>query len=162
LAQTIYAVLGLGASGGAAFFGWTRVKQRRRTLHQTLKEADETYAASKHDPQPGIERLVGLKAELATRHQHSKVEDSHFLELDRRISDYIAKLRIIDMELKYPDLPHPLFEYIQELLKDGSLSHEDIKRIDARAVSLKMPLARRKQFLAFLTQYSPQPILVTA
>lgn len=150
VAQTFYAILGLGASGGAAFFGWTRVRRGRRTLHRVLQDIDETFATCKDDPLAGIERLNGIRAELATRHRHGNVDDAHFLELDRKIADHTARLRIIDVQQRFPDLSPELLAEIRHLAQDGHFSQTDKMRIEKRATALRVPVAQRRALVEYL------------
>lgn len=150
VAQTFYAVLGLGASGGAAFFGWTRVRRGRRTLHKVLQDVEETYATCKNEPLAGIERLNGIRAELSTRHMHGHVDDAHFLELDRKVADYTARLRVIDVQQRFPELPPDLMAEIRHLAQDGHFSDLDKAHVERRATSLRLPSAQRRELVAYL------------
>ncbi|MBI2079072.1 MAG: hypothetical protein HYT80_12030 [Euryarchaeota archaeon] len=171
VAQTIYSIAGIGLAGAGAFFGWNRVRQRRKTLRQFMEEADMAYAISKNEPEAGVEKLIGLRAELHARHEHAKIDDAQFLALDRKIADFVAKLRVIDIELRFPDLNVEVVREIRHAVEDGHLSSGDIRRIEKLATSLRVPAETRRMLSTYLKTWVtaektppvvPQPVFAPA
>jgi len=153
VAQTIYSIAGIGLAGAGAFFGWNRVRRRRKTLRQFMEEADMAYTISKNEPEAGVEKLIGLRAELHARHEHAQIDDAQSLALDRKIADYVAKLRVIDIEMRFPDLSVEVVREIRHVVEDGHLSSGDIKRIEKLATSVRVPAETRRMLSSYLATW---------
>jgi hypothetical protein len=154
VAQTIYALLGLGASGGAFFFGWNRVRQRRRTMHQLLSDIETTYLTAKDEPQAGIEHLAGIRAEIKIRHENGRLGDSQYLALEGKVADYTTKLRILALENAFPRLPAELLAEVRNVLADSHLSNQDVARIENRAAALRVPATTRRLLAEHLNKWA--------
>jgi len=154
-AQTLYWVLGALGSGGAAIFGWTRVKRRRRELRTFINDVEKTFAQAKEQPDVGLPKLEALRRGLAASHNAGKLEDPQFLEMDRRLKDYVTRVRVIQLERAFPSMPVALFTDIGSLLADGTLSQSDLVLIDKRALQLGVPSAPRQDLAAFLRRDTP-------
>lgn len=148
-------VLGVGLTVGGGIFAWTRVRKHRRSLRELLDEVESAFVASKNrDPKPGIERLSGLRAEVRARHAHGKLPDAQFLELDKRIGDYVVRLRIVDIERRFADLPGALITEIRNVAADQTVSAAEIAQIERRAVALGVAAPVRAQLKQHLVQWA--------
>lgn len=133
------AAIGLLGSAGAAAWGVLRVRQRRRTLTDYIVAVETTYAGSKTTPGEGVPKLVNLRLEVRARHERGRLEDAQFLELDKRIADYIARLRLLELDRRFHDLPAPLIGEIRRHVSDGAFSRAEAELIDLHAATHRLP-----------------------
>jgi hypothetical protein len=137
-AQTIYGILGLFVMLPGALYTYHKVRTRRKTLAQYLQDVEATYARSKQAPARGLDQLAHTRAEVRYRYEKGRLEDAQFLELDRRIGEYIGRLRMREIELRFPNLPSALWPEIKHVVQDGQLTHEEVSHIERRAKALRM------------------------
>lgn len=145
------AVIGIVGSVGAAGFTYYRVRSRRKTLVVTLAAVDRAYLDAKSDPASGIQRLTELRAQVRQQHDANRMDDAHFLELDRRALQYLAKLRLLEIDRRFAHLPPLLLAEIRRLLADGVLSQAEADLVEVRAAAYRVPEATRAE-LAQLTR----------
>ena len=147
----ILAIVGILGSLGAAAFTYHRVRSRRKTLVVTLAAVDRAYLDAKTDPDAGITRLMELRAQIRQQHDAHKMDDAHFLELDRRAVQYLAKLRLLEIDRRFAHLPPLLLAEIRRLLSDGVLSQAEADLVEVRAAAYRVPEPTRAE-LAGLTR----------
>lgn len=145
------AVIGILGSVGAAGFTYYRVRARRKALVVTLAAVDRAYLDAKNDPEAGIAKLNELRAQIRQQHDANKMDDGHFLELDRRALQYLAKLRLLVIDRKFATLPPLLLAEIRRLLADGVLSQAEADLVEVRAAAYRVPEPLRVE-LAQLTR----------
>jgi hypothetical protein len=145
------AVIGILGSLGAAGYTYHRVRSRRRALVVTLAAVDRAYLDAKNDPDAGIARLNELRAQVRVQHDNGKMDDSHFLELDRRVLQYLSKLRLLEIDRRFAHLPPLLLAEIRRLLADGILSQAEADLVEVRAAAYRVPETTRAE-LARLTR----------
>ncbi|MHB8604019.1 MAG: hypothetical protein ACYDCK_02090 [Thermoplasmatota archaeon] len=126
LFQTGLAVVGLVGSAGAGTFALMRVRARRRTLADLLREVETSYAHSKGDPAAGVPRLIDLRHEVRARYDKGRLEDAQFLELDKRITAYLTKLRIAELDARFADISPMTRSEIRRVISDGTVSDADV------------------------------------
>lgn len=150
LAQTILAVVGLAGSAGAGGYTYYRVRSRRRTLTGLLASIERTYAAAKSDPGTGAMRLAEVRAEVRAAHDRNRLDDAHFLELDKRATQYLTNLRMLEIEREFATLPPALLAEIRRLVGDGGLSQTEADLIEVRAAAYRIPDAQRARLAGII------------
>ena len=147
-------VLGLVGSAGAGTYAVYRVRTRRRALTVTLSAIEAAYAEAKQDPETGIVKLAAMRTQVREEHQKGRLDDIHFLELDRRASQYLVKLRLLEIDRRFPTLP-PLFAAeIRRLLSDGVLSASEADLIEVRAAAYRVPEATRADLITLTRRWA--------
>lgn len=149
-------VVGILGSVGAAGYTYHRVRTRRRTLTVTLAAIDRAYVDAKSDPGAGIARLTELRAEVRRLHDKGRMDDAHFLELDRRGAQYLAKLRVLELERRFAHLPPLLLAEIRRLLSDGILSATEADLIEVRAAAYRVPEATRAELAELARKWASE------
>lgn len=160
-AQTAYWVIGSVAATGSFVFGVTRVRRRRRELRTFLDDVEATYAAAKLDPDTGLPKLQRLHDGLRASHARGRLEDGQFLELDKRLADYVTRVRLVQLERAFPHLPAALFGEIRNVLQDGALSATDLGVVEKRALALDIPVGTRRDLLAWLQRWGDGATVAT-
>lgn len=156
LMPTVYAVLGLGVAGAGAAYTAPKVRRRGRTLRGLLDEAERTYAEARSgDPGAGIHRLESLRLDVRQRYERGRLEDTHFLELDKRIGDFIARLRLLNLQREFPMLSAGLMTEIELAVGDGQRTAKDLTHIGKRAEAMRVPLSTRAALLRALGRWTP-------
>jgi hypothetical protein len=153
-AQTIYGILGLFVMVPGTIYTYHKMRQRRKTLAQYLQEVEATYAASKKEPTKGLTKLTDVRQELRARYEKGRLEDAQFLELDRRIGEYVGRLRMREVERRFPDLPAGLWPEIRHVVQDGQLTVDELASVERRAMELQVPLGLRQDLLRALRQWA--------
>lgn len=149
-AQAAYAVVGLAGSAGAAAYGFHRVRARRHSLAGYLRSLETAYSAGKADPLGGTRRLVELRAEVRQRFHGGKLDDAHFLELDKRATESLLKLRLLYLEQRYPSLPPTVLSQVRTLIGDGNVSEGDVALLQRALAAHLVPLRTREELLRTL------------
>lgn len=137
--QLALGIVGILGSAGAAGYTFYRVRSRRKALTSTLLAIETAYVKAKSDPEPGIARLVELRARVRSDHDKGKLDDAHFLDLDRRATDYLVKLRLLEIDRRFATLPPMLLAEIRRLLGDGVLTAGEADLIEVRAAAYRVP-----------------------
>lgn len=147
-------VLGLVGSAGAGIFAIYRVRTRRRALSVTLAAIEATYAEAKQDPATGIAKLAAMRIQVRDEHQKGRLDDIHFLELDRRASQYLIKLRLLEIDRRFANLPPLLLAEIRRLLSDGVLSTSEADLIEVRAAAYRVPEQQRAELITLTRRWA--------
>jgi hypothetical protein len=144
-AQAILAFVGLLGSAGAAGFAYVRMRRRSGRLTTTLVAIETTYAQAKGQPETGITRLADLRRDIRLQHEKGKLDDAHFLDLDKRASDYLVRLRLLEIDRQFATLPPMVLAELRRLPSDGALSQTEADLIEVRASVYHVPDASRTQ-----------------
>lgn len=152
-AQAILAIVGLSASAAAGGYAFWRVRTRRQALTETMLALDRAYTETKGSPEAGILRLVALRQEVRDRHAKGKMDDGSFLELDKRATEHIVKLRFLELDRRFLGLPPALMAEVRRLVGDGHVSREDVDMVDRHAMAFRVPDARRAELVALVSSW---------
>lgn len=147
-------VVGLVGSAGAGAFAVYRVRSRRRALTVTLAAIESTYAEAKQDPENGIAKLASMRTRVREEHQKGRLDDIHFLELDRRASQYLVKLRLLEIDRRFHGLPPLFLAEIRRLLSDGVLSPSEADLIEVRAAAYRVPDHARLELITLTRRWA--------
>lgn len=149
-AQAIVGIVGLAASAGAGAYTFYRIKLRRRTLSDLVRAVESTFAESKAEPRAGVTTLVSLREEVRARHAKGRIEDAQFLELDRRVTTYLARLRRLDLDERFPALPPGLTRDLHVRVGDGLVSAADIAHLERHAGLMSISASQRAELFELL------------
>lgn len=152
--QAVLALVGLVGSAGAGGYTYYRMRARRRTLSDFVSAVERTYAQHKASPAEGVPRLLTLRSEVRARHERGRLEDAQFFELEKRINDYVLRLRLAELERAFPDLPHTLLGEIRHRLADGLVTEEDAVYLERQAALHHLPSVVRERFGQVLAAWS--------
>ena len=144
------------ASIGGGAFAAVRIRKKRRTLTEFLVAVETTYVEAKGTPGPGVERLVALRREVRALHGRGRLDDGQFLELDKRVTDHIARLRRYAVDQTFPGLPAPLAARLEMMVMDGTVSRADIDASRRAAVAAGLPALDVERIVAMMTQWALQ------
>lgn len=150
------AIVGLVGSASAGGFAYYRVRTRRQTLTTTLAAIERAYADSKVDPASGIARLATLRADVRERHARGRIDDGHYLELDKRATQYIVKLRLLEVDRRFGMLPPLFLNEIRRHLADGVLTQTEADLIEARAGAYRIPEAPRAELADLVRRWASE------
>ena len=153
-AQMILGVIGLVASAGAGGYTVYRVRSRRQALTVNLAAIETAYTDAKSDPENGIARLCELRAQVRDDHQKGRLDDVHFLELDRRVTQSLVKLRLLEIDRRFATLPPLLLAEIRRLLSDGTLSQSEADLIEVRTAAYRIHDATREELIALTRRWA--------
>lgn len=160
VANTMYALVSIAGATGATVFGVARVRRRRRELRTFIHDVETTFAAAKASPDDGLPKLEALRKGLQKSHDAHRLEDAQFLEMDKRLADYIVRVRLLHLERWFPNLPIALISEIRTVISDGHFSSSDLSLIDKRAVQLAVEAHIRKDLLMHLASWAQQDVNV--
>lgn len=161
-AQAVYAVVGLAASAGGGAYAYARVRSRRRTLGGFMTRIEEALAAGKATPTDGAQRLQAVRGDLKAAYAAHRVDDAHFLELDKRALAAVARLRTLELDARFPALPGGLRGQLAHLLADGTLSEAEVGLARAAVVAHPLPSRTRDDLLYMLNAWSFQDAVPVA
>ena len=152
--QAILALVGLAGSAAAGVYTYHRVRLRRRTLADFVLAVERAYAQHKANPREGVPRLLELRGEVRERHERGRLEDAQFFELEKRIQQYVLRLRMSELERAFPDLPPALLAEARHRLADGVVTEEDAVHLERQATRLHVPTPTRERFGATLATWA--------
>lgn len=146
----------------AIVVGSILVRHRRQSVGAYLERLDMTYAAFKDQPAEGIPRLAQLREEVRQRYTTGRLEDAPFLELEKRVTQYMARLRIIEIHAHVPQLPTKLVQEVERLVADGNVSPNDLARVEQLATRSRLSKAKKEPLLGLLASWAAQDQSVEA
>ncbi len=152
--QAVLAFIGIVGSLSAAGYTYYRVRMRRRTLADFVRAVETTYAQSKAAPAEGVPKLALLRQEVRHRHTKGRIEDAQFFELDKRITGYLTRLRVMEVEHRFPGLPPTYLAELRHLVGDGVVSRADATRLSSHASLWRLPQATRDELNALLETWA--------
>ncbi|UCF08090.1 MAG: Ig-like domain-containing protein, partial [Thermoplasmata archaeon] len=76
-----------------ALFGFMRLRRKRNVLRIYLEMIDDTYDEYKKKPRVGEKKLIALRDGIKNDVKKGRLEENHFLILDKKIDDYLHELR---------------------------------------------------------------------
>lgn len=155
-AQAVYAFAGLAGSAGAGAYAYYRVKRRRELLKGFMTRIDEAASAHKAAPDEGAALLASIRAELATLFHAHRVDDAHYLELDKRAATAIAKLRSLELDQRFPSLPPALRGQVTTLVSDGKVSQADVDLVRGSSAGALVPARLRDDLVGMLRTWAAQ------
>lgn len=154
--QAILAFVGLAGSATAGGYAFYKVRARRKALTRMLLAIERAYGENKAAPEVGVPALVALRRELHERHQKGKLDDGHYLEMDKRATDYIVRLRVLDLDRRFLGLPPALMAEVRRLVGDGLVTPEDVVLVDRHALAFRVPEPRRSELVALVRSWSTE------
>ncbi|HEX2022472.1 MAG TPA: hypothetical protein VHH36_07150 [Candidatus Thermoplasmatota archaeon] len=153
-AQAVYAVLGLGLSAAGGGYAYVRVRARRRALASFMTRIDGAVAAGKASPSEGAASLAALRAELRAAFDAHRVDDAHFLELDKRAISGLAKLRALELDARAPGLPLAARAQLVSLLSDGLVTDAEVQLARSALAAHPMPAPTRDAAASLLLAWA--------
>jgi hypothetical protein len=76
-----------------AIFGFVQIRKKRGKLRRYLEEIEEIYSENKSDPKTCEKELISLREEIKSEVTKGKVEEGHFLILDKKIDDHLKEIK---------------------------------------------------------------------
>jgi hypothetical protein len=76
----------------AFLIGFISVRRKKGKLRQYMERVDNTYATYKNNSSLCERELIELRDDIKKDVQKGKIEDNHFLILDKRIGDYMEEM----------------------------------------------------------------------
>lgn len=143
-------------STGVFIMGAILVRRRRLSVGAYLERLDQTYALYRHDPDEAIPRLAALREEVRQRYTAGRLEDAPFLELEKRITGYISRMRLAEVEETVPDLPVRIRQEVERLVSDGTVSQKDLEKIEELASRSRLAKGKREPLMALLEDWAEQ------
>gem|GEM_PF-3775710 len=151
--QAIVAFVGLAGSAIAGGYALYRVRARRKALTDAILSIERAYSETKGSPETGIPRLVALRQDFRALHQKGKLDDGHFLELDKRATEHIVRLRVLDLDRRFLGLPPGLMAEVRRLVGDGHVSQEDVDLVERHAAAFRVPEPRRGELVGLVRSW---------
>lgn len=125
-------VFGLTASAVGGGYTVLKSRRRRRNMRKLLDETDQVYSEHKTRPDEGLPALSELRTRVRSEHDAGRLSDEQFLELDKRVGERLAKLRLLKLDRDLPDLPDPLDREIRHVVEDGTVTWTDTEHVADR------------------------------
>ncbi|HLE97968.1 MAG TPA: hypothetical protein VI997_11400 [Candidatus Thermoplasmatota archaeon] len=151
--QAVLGAVGLAGSSAAGLLAIARVRRRRRVLHGFLDRADTLYGTHKVDPTNGIAKLVALRLEVRDLYARGEFEDPQYFELEKRVTEYVMRLRVNVLERSFR-LPGPLLLEARRLTGDGEVSDADLAYLDRLVRAAPIDELERDALLATIAQWA--------
>jgi N-acetylneuraminic acid mutarotase len=82
----------------ATLIGFYRLRRKQTKLRKFLDKIDSTFNSYKMNYQTCEKELITLKDTIKKEFQAGKIEDNHYLILDKKIDDYLSDMRLTKME----------------------------------------------------------------
>lgn len=134
------------------------LRRRRYAVGTYLQRLDQTYAQYKDDPPQGVVHLSMLRHEVRRRYTAGRLEDAPYLELEKRVMQYIARMRMVELEQTVPDLPKRIEAEVDRLIGDGNVSQRDIERILDAATGSRVARAKREALADLMERWAHQDL----
>lgn len=129
-------VFGLTASAVGGGYAAIKARRRRRNMRELLDETEQAYSQHKTRPRQGLPKLSKLRRRVRSEHDDGRLSDEQFLELDKRIGERLARLRLLQLDRDLPSIPDELSREIRHVVEDGTVSTQDAEHIAKRCRAL--------------------------
>ncbi|UCE37744.1 MAG: Ig-like domain-containing protein [Thermoplasmata archaeon] len=101
--------------------GFLSIRRKRGKLKKHIDRIEDTFNEYKKDPQACEQELIALREDIKVDVRKGKIEENHFLILDKRIDDYLLDLKTMEKE----EAGEVLEEDITEPVSEESISEEE-------------------------------------
>ncbi|UCE37750.1 MAG: Ig-like domain-containing protein [Thermoplasmata archaeon] len=78
--------------------GFLTIRKKRSKLRQYIERIDDTFNKYKKDPQECEQELIALREDIKAEVKEGKLEENHFLILDKKIDDYLMEMKALEKE----------------------------------------------------------------
>ncbi len=108
--------------------------RRRKKVSQHMKAIDRIVKENKDNPTESITRLKELHKRFEADFAAGKMEESHYLMLDKKVTDKINELKEDETkerasDIEKEDLPEELKAEMKEAVKDGQVTEKEAAKI---------------------------------
>ncbi len=79
-----------------ALIGFFKLRKKRSKLQEYIDKIDEIYTNYDKDYKSCRRELIALQGTIKREFKQHKIDDNHFLILDRKINDYLQELKIFE------------------------------------------------------------------
>ncbi|UCE37746.1 MAG: Ig-like domain-containing protein [Thermoplasmata archaeon] len=90
--------------------GFLTVRKKRSKLRQYIERIDDTFNKYKKDHRECEQELIALREDIKAEVKEGKIEENHFLILDKRIDDYLMELKTMEKEEAREELEEDITE----------------------------------------------------
>jgi hypothetical protein len=108
--EPIITILTIIATLFAFLIGFLSIRRKRGKLRQYFERIDDTFNEYKKERQECEKELIMLREDLKGEVKKGKLEESHFLILDKKIDDYIREMKAQEKSSVKPELEEILGE----------------------------------------------------
>jgi hypothetical protein len=91
--EPIITILTILASLVAFLLGFLSIRRKRSKLRKYMEKIDNSYNEHQEDPEECQQELTGLRDEIKHEVKAGKIEENHFLILDKKIDDYLGEIK---------------------------------------------------------------------
>lgn len=101
--------------------------KKRGALRRYLHEIEGVLVEHAADGRAREKALYSIQARLKADLLKGRILEAHFVIVERRLDQHLAKVRVQALGDAFGDLPHRLLLTLQDLLRDGAMEPEDWK-----------------------------------
>ncbi|UCE37751.1 MAG: Ig-like domain-containing protein [Thermoplasmata archaeon] len=76
--------------------GFLAVRKKRGKLKQYMERIEDTFDEYKEDPKTCKEELILLREDIKKDVHRGKIEENHFLILDKKIDDFLLEIKVME------------------------------------------------------------------
>ncbi len=156
--QAVVGLFALTASAAGGAYAYTRVRNRRRLLTTLLHALEDTFAAHKRRPVKGTRRMLATRAEIREHHASGRLDDSQFLELDKRAGNYLLRLRLLELDTRFPGLSPVLHGQIRSVMSDGRVTDVEADLLERQLDAMMLPLPTREALMVTIRAWANEDL----
>lgn len=150
--------IGFVITGILALVGIMLATRKRRHVARLMKTVDHTYEEHKKYPSKAIEELKYLKRDFENDYSAGKIEENQFLILDKKITEYIAKLKESETEervdsVEAEHLPSPLETEIKRALEDGHITALEANDLEQKIDGSDLPEPKKMELKEMVSKW---------
>lgn len=123
--ENFWDMLGIAAAVITSSVSLAVVRRQRGVLKRYLSEIDEAVDGRTQDPSAREGALVDVRSRLKRDFIRGAIREAHYVLVEQRLDEELAKARLDGLGEAFQDLPHRLLARLQSMLADGQLSPED-------------------------------------
>lgn len=123
--ENFWDITGIVAAAAVSLSGAALLQRRRGALKRYLAEIERADEEHANDPRARAAALRELRSRLKRDLVKGSVTDAHFIIIERRLDERLAKARVSTLSMAFGDLSQRLFERLDALIADGTMSARD-------------------------------------
>ncbi len=154
--QAVVGFIALAGSIGGGTFAVMRVRKRRERLTMLLTSMESAFQNHKRAPHEGTQRLIRIRAGIRDLHKRGLVDDAQFLELDKRAGDYLVRLRLLELDQRFPALSPAVHAQIRALMADGRVTDAEADLVERQLDAAMLPAAARHDLVVTIRGWAEE------
>ena len=144
-------------SGAVGVLGYFKLRRRKTKFQRLRGEVDNIYNNLSDGLDDAISSLDGIYSQLTHFLDKNKITDNQYIILEKRIKDYILKLRgsarMTNLQGALEDAPKSIKQKVKFILKDGKVTKDELDTLEEMFGEEEISDEKREEIEKYMGQW---------